>query len=59
MNSLIFGIVIGIFLYFAGSRFFVWTVRVYRERKADAIKNAEENVQIMIDKAVDKIKNKD
>lgn len=50
MDTLLFGIVIGMFLFFSGQRFFVWLVKTLKERKVNELKRMEEMLQEMIDK---------
>lgn len=58
MNNVYFGIIIGIFLYFAGSRLLVVAINAWRERRNDAERKAEENTQMIIDRVVTKIQKK-
>jgi len=56
MNNLLIGIVIGNFTYFAGERFLKFICKVLKERRENDIKKAEEIMKAMIDKAIEKSK---
>lgn len=58
MNSIWIGIIIGLFLYFAGERFVKVAVRAFKQRKDDAIKGEAKKMQEMIDKAMEEYNNK-
>jgi len=58
MNNIYFGIIIGLFLYFAGQRFFVVAVKAWNQRKEDEVKKKEENMRIMIDKVLKEVNKK-
>ena len=51
MNSLIFGIVIGLFLYFAGERFIKVAFRALKERKENNEKRLVEIVTEIVNKS--------
>ena len=51
MNSLFFGIVIGLFLYFAGERFIKVALRALRERKENNEKRLVEIVNKIVNKS--------
>lgn len=50
MNSLIFGIVIGLFLYFSGERFIKVALRALKERKENNEKRLVEIVTEIVNK---------
>lgn len=50
MNSLFFGIVIGLFLYFAGERFIKVALKAFRERKVNSRKELVEIVNEIVNK---------
>ena len=50
MNSLVFGIVIGIFLYFAGERFLRVLVKALKERR----ENNDQKLRRIVDEIVNK-----
>ena len=51
MNSLFFGIVIGLFLYFAGERFIKVALKALRERKENNEKRLVEIVTEIVNKS--------
>ena len=51
MNSLFFGIVIGLFLYFAGERFIKVALKALRERKENNEKRLVEIVNKIVNKS--------
>ena len=54
MNNVYLGILIGLFLYFGGQRFFVWLVETLKERKVKDLRKTEEALQKMVDKVFEK-----
>jgi len=58
MNNLLFGIVIGLFLYFAGSRFLIVAMGALKERKIKEAEKIEETMKMMIDKVMGEMKEK-
>ena len=50
MNNVYFGIVIGLFLYFAGERFIKVAIRALRERKENNDKRLVEIVKEIVNK---------
>ena len=50
MNSLIFGIIIGLFLYFAGERFIKVAIKAFKERKVANEKRLVEIVTKIMNK---------
>lgn len=53
MNSLYFGIIIGIFLGLAGERFLVFMIRTLRERNAKECLNTKENIRLMVEEIME------
>jgi len=55
MNNLYTGIIIGLFLYFAGERFVKVAIKAWKQRKVDMLKNKEEEMEEIVEKVAKKI----
>ena len=53
MNSLYFGIVIGIFLGLAGERFLVFMIRTLKERSTKEYLNTKESIKQMVEEIME------